>query len=319
VEVIWDSWKDSRFTARLGVDNERRNFLTSQAGDVFKESGTLNWKQTITPKVDFTANYDISTDSYDYDDKVANTTDRDQRNQRGIFTVRYNISSAFTSSFRMDVRKNETININAQKTRENKTDYAYLITPDYTLKIGAASITGEFSADARYAVFDFDEEQNFLTRRFATRQRWQQALTERVSTEFLGTYEVQDDGSYRSREEGGERLYRKARETHRFRAEATTLYNPRPWLRTRVTYRKDGDDGYTFSGSTKVKSAVFRTDEFTYGVTIRKRFFRGIDLDLDFNQSKKRGDRVTDVDRDFYTIRAALEYRPFPVREGGGS
>jgi hypothetical protein len=314
-EVGWETWKDSKLTIRLGRDREDRNYLTSQAGVVDKESAGVNWKQTITPKVDFTANYDVSLDSFLFDDKVENTGDRDLRNQRGVFTVRYNVSSAFTSSLRMDIRKNETVNISAQRSRDNKTDYAYVITPNYTLRIGAASLSGEFNADARYAVYDADDELNSLTRRFSTRQRWQQALSENVSIEALGTYEIVDDGGYARRVEGGDRLYQKARETRRFRAESTVLYNPRGWLRTKVTYRQDGDDTYSFESGERAKSGVFRTEEFTFGITVKKKFLRHIDLDLDFNHSQKDGDRVTDVERRSYTIRAALDYRPFGERK----
>lgn len=317
-EVVWDSWEGSRLTMRLGRDREDRNFLTSQAGVVDRESAGLNWKQTITPKVEFTANYDVSLDSYLFDDKEENTGDRDLRNQRGIFTVRYNVTNAFTSSVRMDIRKNETINIQAEKSRDNKTDYAYVVTPGYTLRLGAASITGEFNADARYAVYEADDELNSLTRRFSTRQRWQQAVSERVSTEALGTYEIVDDGGYKRSTPEGPRLYGKARETRRFRLESTILYNPTGWLRTKVTYRQDGDDTYSFAATRRNKTGVFRTEEFTFGITVKRKFLRGIDLDFDFNHSQKDGDRVSDVDRRFYTIRAALEYRPFARPTGNG-
>jgi hypothetical protein len=96
------------------------------------------------------------------------------------------------------------------------------------------------------------------------------------------------------------------------------LYSPQGWCHTRVSFRRDGEDQFTITQRLRVPSAQFRTDELTLGVTVNKKIMRAIRLDLDFDQTEKRGDRVTDVDRHFYTIRAALEYQPFSRSEDTG-
>lgn len=319
-EVRWNPTEASNWTVKLGRSREDRNSLTTQAGIVDKESANLNWKQILTDAVDFTANYDVTLDSFVFDDKEANTGDRDLRNQRGIFTINYIVSPALNTAVKMDVRKNDTVNINAQKSRENKSDYAYIITPTYSLRAAGNSVTGEFSADARYAVYDFDEDRNFLTRRFSTRQRWQRSLTENVTSDVLGTYEISDEGSYRPGDDGVRRFAR-AREVHRFRVETQVLYNM-PWgLQLRTLYRRDGDDQYSVVEGEKRSSGRFRTDEFSFGLSGKKRFLKNILTDLDASWTRKAGDRVTDVDRRFFTIRLSLEYQPFrkPGQNGGGS
>jgi len=320
--IVWDPRKGTKVSFRLNRDREDRNFETAQAGIVDKEAASVDWKQTITSKVELTANYDVSLDSFVFDDKEANTGDRDLRNQRSVFTVRYNVTSAFTSAVRMDVRKNETINVSPAKSRDNKTDYAYVVTPDYTLRFAGNSLTGEFTADARYAVFDFDEERNFLTRRFATRQRWQRALTAHVSTDLLGTYEILDEGAYQP-DADGIRRFAKSRETRRFRVETQMLYDPNGWLKVRMAYRRDGDDQYGVDGDEKTRTLQSRTDELTMGVSSKATLLRSIRLDVDVAYTAKDGDRVTDVDRRFFNILASLEYQPFqkpePKKKGNGS
>lgn len=310
-EILWTPRDGSRVTVKLGRERERRDLLTAQAGIVDKESAGLNWKQDITAKVDITANYDITLDSFVYDDKEANTGDRDLRNQRGVFTIRYGVTKGLDTSVRMDLRKNQTINVNPQKSRENKTDYTYLVNPTYTLRFGGNSINGEFNADARYAVYDFDEDRNFLNRRFSTRQRWQRAWTERVSSEILATYEMLDEGAYRPSEVDGVRRFAKSRETRRSRLETTLLYNPRSWLRARVTFRRDAEDQFAVESAGKERTGEYLTDELTFGCNAKKKFLKAIQLDLDASWSQKQGDRVTDVDRNFYVIRASLVYQPF--------
>lgn len=318
-EVRWNPSEDDNWTVKLGRTREDRNSLTTQAGIVDKESANLNWKRILTENVDFTANYDVTVDSFVFDDKVANTGDRDLRSQRGIFTVNYIVTAALNTSLKMDVRKNDTVNIDAQKSRENKSDYTYIISPTYSLRVGPNSITGEFSADARYAVYDFDEDRNFLTRRFSTRQRWQRSLTEHVTSDVLGTYEISDEGSYRPGADGVRRFAR-SREIHRFRIETQVLYTLPLGLQFRSLYRRDGDDQYNVVDGVERSSGRFRTDEFTLGLSGKKRFLRTILADLDASWTRKAGDRVTDVDRRFFTIRLSLEYQPFrqPNQKNGG-
>ena len=320
-DVRWDLTPDSKFQFQLGRDREDRNSLNSQAGIVDRETASANWRQKVTGNVDFTANYDVSLDSFLYDDKVLNNTDRDLRNQRGVFTVAYTVTPAVTTSIHMDVRKNDIVNVNAQKSNDNKTDYAYIVTPDYSLRFGGNSITGEFSGDARYAVYAFDEDKNFLTRRFSTRQRWQRALTSHVSSDVLGTYEISDEGSYRPSVIDGIRRFAKSREVRRFRIETQMLYNPKAWMQFRTLFRRDGDDQFSVVETTKKQTGRSRTDELTFGISGKKRVMKAIQLDVDAAYTRKAGDRVTSVDRKFYTIRFALEYRPrrLPNREQGGN
>lgn len=319
-EVRWSPTSSSNWTVRLGRSREDRNSLTAQSGIVDKESANLNWKQILTDAVDFTANYDVTLDSFVFDDKVANTGDRDLRNQRGIFTVNYIVSPALNTAVKMDVRKNDTVNVNAQKSRENKSDYAYIISPTYSLRAAGNSVTGEFSADARYAVYDFDEDRNFLTRRFSTRQRWQRSLLENVTSDVLGTYEISDEGAYR-RGDDGIRRFGRSREVHRFRIETQILYTLPHGLQFRTLYRRDGDNQYVVTEGEKQSTGRARTDEFSVGVSGKKRFLKSILTDLDASWSRKAGDRVTDVDRRFFTIRLSLEYQPFrkPGQNGGGA
>ncbi|GJM44239.1 MAG: hypothetical protein DHS20C21_10810 [Gemmatimonadota bacterium] len=322
-DIQYDAWTGAAFTIKLQRSAEDRNFLTAQSGNVDKQSASLDYKQKITQNVDLHGGYFLSLDSFAFDDVVQNTGDRDLLTERGTFTVRYNPYSILSTSIKMDVRETQSINIHPQKSGDNKTDFTYLITPSYTVRLGDGNINGEFTADSRYSVFDFDEERNSLSRRFGTRQRWQHAVSSRLSTELLGTFDFTDEGSFTRSEVDNIRRYSKSREIHRFRVEAVVQYSPTPWLRSRFVYRRDGDDNYSVSvDDGKSLTTSSRTDELTGGFTLKRRVLKTIQLDLDLSRTEKAGDRVTDVDRSFFVIKAVLEYQPFKApkaRQGGGN
>ena len=313
-EVRYDPWAEGRFTVKLDRQNEDRDFETDRAGQVDKQSASVDYKQKIL-SIDFNAGYFISLDSYTFD--VENPGERDLFQQRATFTVRHTPVEDLDASVKFETREQRSININRVNSGQNKTDYTYLITPRFNYTLGPASFQGEFSADARYSVFDFDEDENFLTRTFGTRQRWQHAFTERLSTDVLFTYDLSDEGSY-SRERDGVRRFVRNRELRRFRVETKLLYQPVQGIRGRFLYRRDGDDQYSVSGDEKSLTSDSRTQEISGGIAIKRRLMKSIELDLDFSHTQKTGDRVTEVDRKYFVIRATLEYRPFKPKKNKG-
>jgi hypothetical protein len=320
-EFRYDVWAGGNVTTKLVRDFEDKKFRTAQTGTVDKQSASLDYRQKVTEHVDVTTNVSLGLDSFAFEDTEANTGDRDLLTQRGTATVRYTPLAMFSMSVKMDLREAQSVNIHPTRSGDNKTDFTYLISPGYTLKLGKANITGDFTADARYAVFDFDEERNSLTRRFGTKQRWQHAFTPRLSTELLTTFDFTDEGSYSTDEALGTRVFSKSREVRRYSVQANVQYSPQPWFRTRVLYRQDGDDNYRISdGEERTLTQTARTDEFRTGFTIKKKILRTIMLDLDVSRTEKVGDRVTSTDRRYFEIRAALEYQPFkkPGQGAGG-
>lgn len=307
-EVKYDPWTGGDVTVKLDRQHEDRDFESDRAGTVDKQSASFDYKQKILT-IDFNAGYFISLDSYAFD--VENSGERDLFQQRATFTVRHTPVTNLNASVKFETREQRSININRINSAQNKTDYTYLITPKYTYKVGSASFQGEFSADARYSVFDFDEEKNFLTRTFGTRQRWQHAFSERFSTDVLATYDLSDEGSFSRSLVDGVRRYVRSREVRRYRLESSLLYTPRPGVRARFSYRRDGDDQYGIRTGEKRLLSESRTQELTAGLGIKRKVMRTIDLDLDVSHTQKNGDRVTELDKNYFVIRAALEYRPF--------
>jgi hypothetical protein len=288
-----------------------------QAGIVEEQKASLDFKQQITSNVDFNATYFASLRSFQFDDNVNNTGDRDLLSQTGTFTVHYSPRQALRTNVRMEVRKAESINIHPEKSSDNKTDHTYLIRPGYNLKIGKANIDGDFQAEARYAVYDFREDDNFLNRRFSTRQKWQQSVTKTISTEFVFTYEINDEGSYRRSEYDNRRRFTRARELHRFRVSAEVRYTPFKGVNAHFLYRQDGDDTYVVSDGVETPTGDSRTQELTSGVSFKRAIMKHVSLNLDFRQTQKSGDRVRDTEHRFYNIRASLEYSPFTEKGQG--
>ena len=310
-----DAWQGASFRVKMDREFEDRNYRTPQAGTVEGQSLSGDYKQRFTEGVDLTSTYAITLDSFKFDDVERNTGDRDLLNQRATFTVRYVPVKALTTALKMEVRTSESVNIRPEKSNTNKTDYAYLVNPSYTFRIGKANLTGDLNADARYAVFDFNEDQNFLTRVFSARQRWQQQVSQRLSTEVQAEYRVSDEGSFRREVPAAPRLFARARETRKYFVDAQVLYSPAPGVKANAKLRQDGDDQYNVSGDERTLTVNSVTTELSYGVTVRRELFEHVSIDFDVSRAQKRGDRVRDVDREFFRIRAVLEYRPFEPKE----
>jgi len=314
-DVGYDAWQGGKFTVKLEGTAEDRNYLNTLAGQVEGRKASVDYKQKVTTRVDLDAGFFIKLDSYLFDDFDANKTDRDLLTQRANFILRYNPFSNVTSAVRMEVRQTESVNIHPDKSPDNKTDETYLIEPSYTWKLGAANITGDFTADATYSVFDFKEESNFLIRRFATRQKWQHAVTSRLSTEMIFTYEVSDEGSYVRSFGVDRRLFSRSREKQRHMESLEVRYNPVPWIRANVVYRQDSDDQYNVREQKETLTSERDVYELRGGISIQKKITRHVTLDLDYSQTQKRGDRISELERRFYNVRASLEYQPFAKKK----
>ena len=324
-DIAYDAWQGGKFTVKMEGTFEDRDYLNTLAGQVKGRKASVDFKQKVTSHVDFDAGYFIKLDQYVFDDFEANQTDRDLLTERANFVVRYNPWTLLSAAVRMEARQSESVNIHPTKSPDNKTDEVYIIEPSYTLNFKKTNITGDFTADATYSVFDFKEESNFLIRRFSTRQKWQQAITTRLSTEAIFTYELSDEGSYVRAPGAEERLFSRSREKHRHKESLEVRYTPLAWIRTNLIYRQDSDE--TFNVRERVERLATERDvyELSGGIGIQKKITRHVTLDVDYARTEKRGDRISDVERHFYTVRASLEYQPFSGKkekepeEGDGS
>ncbi len=323
-EINYEAWKDGKFTAKMERTHEDRDYLNTQAGQVTGRRASLDYRQRLTANVDMDAAYYVRLDQYFYDDFEANKGDRDLLTSRANVVVRYNPRTNLNTAVRMESRATESVNIHPERSPDNKTDETFLIEPSYTLRVGKANFNGDFTADATYSVFDFAEERNFLVRRFATRQKWQHSITNRVSTEFLFTYDLSDEGRYVRNEATGQRVFTRSREVRRHRESFEVRYNPRAWLRANLVYRQDSDEQYSINRNAKALTSKRDIYELSGGVTVQKKITDHVNLDLTYAQTQKRGDRISELERKFYNVRASLEYQPFkkpepkPSETGGG-
>ncbi len=322
-EVNYDAWTGAKFTVKFDRNHEDRDYRSSQAGQVAGRRASIDYKQRLTKNVDMDAGYFVRLDQYIYDDFEANKGDRDLLNERASVTLRYNPRGNLNTAVRMESRQTESVNIHPERSRDNKTDETFLIEPSYTLRVGKANFTGDFTADATYAVYDFEETKNFLVRRFATRQKWQQAITNRVSSEVLFTYDLSDEGSYIRSEGTDHRVFTRSREIRRHRESAQVRYSPQGWLRLDLLYRQDSDEQFSLRNTAKTLTSERDVYELSGGLSVQKKITDHVTLDLNYSQTQKRGDRISDVERNYYNIRASLEYQPFkrpePKPEGDGS
>ncbi|NNE44452.1 MAG: hypothetical protein HKN12_09600, partial [Gemmatimonadetes bacterium] len=314
-DINYNGWDTGRWIFKMKRTDERRDLQTSQAGDVAKTQASVDYKQDILDNIALESAFFITLDRYEFDDKEANTNDRDLRTRRGSFRVRYNPHSTVTSSVRMEIRQTESIYIQASRSGSNSTDYAYVISPQYTWKLGKANFSGDFTADARYKVQDFQDDSNKLNRVFSTRQKWQQAFNSRFSTEVVAFWEFSDQGSYNRSTLDGRRRFIRTGENRKLRLETKLRYEFIKGFTSRVEYRSDEDDSYIINSGEKSLSNQFPQRQFLYAVDFKKTVMDHIRLDVKFSQTFKDGDNVRETERNFYSIRAQLTYDPFKPKK----
>lgn len=311
-EVNYEPWEGGKVIAKFERTAEDRDYLNLQAGQVKARKASFDYTQRITRNVNLDAGYFVKLDSFFFDDFDGNKGDRDLLYERANFVVRYTPIAPLNTSLRMETRQNQSVNIHPSKSADNKTDETYVIEPTYTLRVGKASFDGGFTADATYSVYDFKEASNFLVRRFATRQKWQQAITDRLSTETIFTYDLNDEGSYTRSSSATGRLFARSRETRRHKESLEVRYQPRRWLRTNVLYRQDSDEQFSIqSGGKKTQTTERDVYELGCGINVKRRLFKHVSLDLDYALTQKRGDRISELEKRFYNVRASIEYQPF--------
>ncbi|HMB67937.1 MAG TPA: hypothetical protein VKU85_01455, partial [bacterium] len=182
VDLKYRSWEGGAWAVKMERSAERRDFRTNQAGDVIKQKGSVDFKQAITERVDLQASYFATLDRFEFDQERS-PSERDLRTQRGTFDVRYTPTAGLNAGVKMEVRKTDSVNLFPPNSGDNDTEHGFTMTPSYNWTIGKASLRGDFTADARYKVQDYLEDDNTLNRRFALRQSWQHKFTDRLTTE----------------------------------------------------------------------------------------------------------------------------------------
>lgn len=318
LDLTYRSWEGGRWIFKMETSGERRDYRTNQAGDVIKQKASADFLQEITERIDFEAAYIVTLDRFEFDVPLS-PSERDLRSQRGTFDVRYNPTPAITSAIRMEVLKTESINLYPPRSGDNDTEHGFTITPNYTWRVGRANFRGDFTADARYKVQDFAENDNTLNRRFALRQSWQQAISGRLSTETQYRWEFSDRGSYNRDPIDRKRRFSRSSESRRQTVEFKILYTVRKGVRTRVEYRHDTDTQYAIQEGEKILGQELPRRQFLYAIDFTKNLAEHVRLDLSFRQTLKNGENVSEVERNFYNIRAGIVYTPFHVDKKEGS
>jgi hypothetical protein len=312
LDLTYRAWEGGQWIFKMERSAERRDLKTNQAGDVVREKGSVDFKQAITERVELQAVYFATLDRYEFDE-ARSSNERDLRTQRGTFDVRYTPSTALNSAVRMEVRKTDSINLFPPQSGDNDTEHGFTITPNYTWTIGKASLRGDFTADARYKVQDYREDDNTLNRRFALRQSWQHAFTERLSTETQLHWEFNDQGTYNRDPDDGIRRFARSRETRRTSLEQKVAYLLRKGFRARVEYKRDVDRQYLVSEGERTLTSELPRHEFLYSLSYVRNLLEHLRVDVKFTQTLRGGEAVSPVDRSFYNVNAQITYAPFHV------
>ncbi len=210
--------------ARSLYDSAQREFLN---GDTVNRvmGGTVRRPLGSRAGFDVAGSYTVQ--SYIFDDPVENTDDRDIVHGDVAARLDYNPIKKIATNLRFTVQHNRTIFIDGSKSASNQTQQVYSILPAFEYKITPRlTFREEGSAIANVTYFDYNEDNNRLSRTTELRSTIDARLMPRLGINLRHGLRILQDGSY-TRGEDGIRRFGKSREDQSrdltFRADYTAI------------------------------------------------------------------------------------------------
>ncbi|UCG52633.1 MAG: hypothetical protein JSW58_03535 [Candidatus Latescibacterota bacterium] len=165
---------------------------------------TLNWNQTISSTLRFTAQSGISLVQTFY---IDTDSDRDQRYQFASMRLSSDLFPKVKATVFVEAAKTDKLNIRSSRSQNNETETRFDLRPEFTYRINdRITLTQKYGLNIEFSEFLFQEDQNFLDRNITFSNTVDVRLTPALSTEVFYSYLLHSKGSYLRPEEGGERL-----------------------------------------------------------------------------------------------------------------
>ncbi len=195
--------------ARSLYDDVNRIFLN---GTTFNSSMGGAVRRPLGRRAAFDAAGSYALQSFQFDDTVLNTDDRDILRGDLAAKVDYSPTKKIVTFLRFSFQHNQTVFIDASKSGTNQTQQVYSILPSFEYRFNPrVSFREEASAIANATYFDFNEDNNRLSRTTELRSTIDAMVMPRLTVNLRHSLRFLQDGSYR-RADDGVRRFGKARD-----------------------------------------------------------------------------------------------------------
>ena len=184
----------------IGVTLEYRGFdhylgpeRTGSYDDV-KKNMKMNWTQTITPTLGFTAQAGVSLAQSFYWDT---DRDRDQRYQYANVRMTSELFPKVNASVYVSGTMTDFVNVKASLSQNNRTETRLELRPEFTYKINdRIELKQRYGINIEFSDFVFQENENFLDRTVTFANTVRTRLLTNLTVDFYYAYQHHSKGSY---------------------------------------------------------------------------------------------------------------------------
>jgi hypothetical protein len=233
--------------ARSLYDAASRTFLN---GTTFNSALGGAVRRPLGRRAAFDAAGNYALQSFQFDDTARNTDDRDIVRGDLATKVDYNPTTKIVTFLRFTFQHNQTVFIDAEKSGTNQTQQVWSILPSFEYRLNPrVSFREEASAIANATYFDFNEDNNRLSRTTELRSNIDARLMPRLMVNLRHSLRFLQDGSYRRGDDGVRRFGKSRDDRSRditFRADYTLIqginvnFRQNKRLSDITTYRRQG-------------------------------------------------------------------------------
>jgi hypothetical protein len=215
---------ESRATLGFHLGRTQNERQITQNGKVIDRAVTAGGAKRVSSRLWLDGNGSLSLFSRQYDDKVS---DRDDVRGFGSLGGGYRVSSRCTTTVHFSATRAHAVAIdpsasggnNVQSTYQMDATLRLLITPTFT-------IFQNYSLNASYQIFDYDEPRNTLTRIRRIDTVLSDSLFSFGFIRLTHNFFFQDRGAYTADVEGGDRAYSVGQELYQQNLSATVGVRP---------------------------------------------------------------------------------------------
>jgi len=241
-------------------------------------------------------------------------------NPRDVDYLYYNLDFRFHSApfrkFSTDVsittNRNQTINIDATLSKDNRVDYLYRVMPEYKFTPAPwVTISQKYTIKIEYTDFVYKEEENYINRTTSLVTDARFSMFRRLRFSFSHSYLMKDTGSYLPR--NGERLYNRNSENLEHRIDLKTEYRPSDGFAVKATanFRNQRNSRFGIRDGERVRMGVriYESGGLKVGFERKKKFGENGALNFDISYVKNFGPYLSEERKQYWLVDANIAFQ----------
>jgi len=307
----YKGWRGGAAKLALARDQSEETYSDTPQSKRLNHGGILlGLDQKLSGRLSTSLSARIDLTAFEYDLEESRENDRDVVSRSAEFNTSYAFAKNVSSSFNLGVREDRTVNIASKRVRENNSKQSWWVRPSFTFSPSEqVKINQAYEVRNDFTIFDLNESRNFLTRKTQVDTGFSYRVTKKVSFDASHQYQLRGEGSYDRR---NDILFRTS-QASRQSLDLSTGYSPRTGFRVAFGERIEANRNYEFLDGRRVKKPG------ASGESVRRQFFgemnlthevsKKLSVKLNGRQTQTLGTNVSELEKRFYVVDTAVEYK----------